>query len=124
MMAQSPQQPQYKGICSMENNTLSHPLMKCLTAVTLCLGMPTPTFSVEAETLFDENEDQLHTIYLDGYLVEQVDASGQEPMRAADDPRNAEDWRVRYSGIWVKHYTKLKDIGLGIHGLLLTLETD
>ena len=35
----------------------------------------------------------MHTVYLDEYLVEQIDASDQEPMRSADDPRNAEDWR-------------------------------
>lgn len=46
-----------------------------------------------AQPVIDEDDRQLHTIYLDEYLVEQVDASGQEPMRSASDPRNAEDWR-------------------------------
>lgn len=65
-------------------------LLKFLAAVTLLLGVAVHT---AAQPVVDENGHQLHTIYLDEYLVEQVNASGQEPMRAADDPRNAEDWR-------------------------------
>lgn len=66
----------------------------------LCLGMPAPAFSAEAEPvsaegepILDEYRRQLYTIYLDEDLVEQEYTGGEEPMRLASDPRNAEDWR-------------------------------
>jgi len=52
----------------------------------LCLGMPAPAFSAEAEPvsaegepILDEYGRQLYTIYLDEDLVEQEYSGGEEP---------------------------------------------
>src|SRR5690554_4380470 len=74
----------------MKNQYLTATLLKYLAATTLLLGMAAHT---AAQYIVDEYGHQLYIIYLDEHLVEQVDASGQEPMRPASDPRNAEDWR-------------------------------
>lgn len=74
----------------MKNQYLAATLLKCLAATTLLLGMAAHT---AVQYIVDEYGHQLYIIYLDEHLVEQVDASGQEPMRPASDPRNAEDWR-------------------------------
>lgn len=70
--------------------TLMLSLLKYLAAAGVLLGTAAHAL---AQFLVDEQGRQLHTIYLDEPLVQQVDASGQEPMRLASDPRNAEDWR-------------------------------
>lgn len=74
----------------IKTNALTSLLLKYLVAVSLLLGVAAHT---AAQHLVDESGQRLHIIYLDEHLVEQVDASGQEPMRPASDPRNAEDWR-------------------------------
>lgn len=74
----------------MKNQYLTATLLKYLAATTLLLGMAAHT---AAQYIVDEYGHQLYIIYLDEHLVEQVDASGQEPMQATSDPRNAEDWR-------------------------------
>lgn len=70
--------------------TMTLSLLTYLAAAAVLLGA---SAHATAQFVVDEQGRQLHTIYLDEPLVEQVDASGQEPMRLASDPRNAEDWR-------------------------------
>lgn len=74
----------------IKTSALASLALKYLALATLLLGA---TAHTAAQPLVDENGHQLYTIYLDEHLVEQVDASDQEPMRPASDPRNAEDWR-------------------------------
>lgn len=74
----------------IKTSALASLALKYLALATLLLGAAAHT---AAQPLVDEDGRQLHTIYLDEHLVEQVDASGQEPMRPSSDPRNAEDWR-------------------------------
>src|SRR5690606_11667999 len=70
------------------HTTPHHPnyLLTCLAAVMLCLGMPAPAFSAEAESIsaepepiLDEYGRQLYTIYLNEDLVEQEYSGGEEP---------------------------------------------
>lgn len=74
----------------MKLGTLTLSLLKYLAAAAVLLGAAA---HAAAQSIVDEQGRKLHTIYLDEPLVQQVDASGQEPMRLASDPRNAEDWR-------------------------------
>lgn len=47
----------------------------------------------QGEPLIDEFGRQMFTIYLDEELAEREDATNEEPMRLAADPRNAKEWR-------------------------------
>lgn len=76
----------------------------------LCLGMPAPVYSAEAEPIsaegeliLDEYGRQLYTIYLDEDLVEQEYTGGEEPMRLISDPRNV----VTISGLQHKDHVEI-----------------
>lgn len=91
----------------MKERYLTTSLLECLVAASLFVGMsahaaPVPPYDTasidqaaesKAEPVVDQYGRQLHTIYLDEHLIEQEDGFGEEPMRLASDPRNAEDWR-------------------------------
>src|SRR5690606_5264287 len=61
----------------IKTSALASLALKYLALATLLLGA---TAHTAAQPLVDENGHQLYTIYLDEHLVEQVDASDQEPM--------------------------------------------